>query len=50
MPSFYPHSKQAAKQHISEERMTAHLNSLHLSDSYCNHRLGKGKVRKGKLD
>lgn len=36
-------SKPMAKQHISEERMTAHLNSLHLSDSYCNHRLGKGK-------
>lgn len=40
-----PHSKQVAKQHISEERMMAHLNSLHLSDRYCNHRLGKGKVR-----
>ncbi|KAK7074054.1 hypothetical protein SK128_007698 [Halocaridina rubra] len=33
--------KPAAKQHISEERMAAHLNSLHLSETYCNHRLGK---------
>ncbi|XP_050699711.1 NHS-like protein 1 isoform X2 [Eriocheir sinensis] len=38
--------KQVAKQHISEERMMAHLNSLHLSDRYCNHRLGKGKLRR----
>ncbi|KAK8743123.1 hypothetical protein OTU49_001541, partial [Cherax quadricarinatus] len=33
--------KPVAKQHISEERMAAHLNSLHLSESYYNHRLGK---------
>ncbi|XP_071512918.1 uncharacterized protein [Panulirus ornatus] len=33
--------KPLAKQHISEERMAAHLNSLHLSESYQNHRLGK---------
>ncbi|XP_045119700.1 nuclear pore complex protein DDB_G0274915-like isoform X2 [Portunus trituberculatus] len=42
-PMGFHSSKPMAKQHISEERMTAHLNSLHLSDSYCNHRLGKGK-------
>lgn len=33
--------KPVTKQHISEERMAAHLNSLHLSERYCNHRLGK---------
>ncbi|XP_042227820.1 putative mediator of RNA polymerase II transcription subunit 26 [Homarus americanus] len=33
--------KPVAKQHISEERMAAHLNSLHLSESFYNHRLGK---------
>ncbi|KAG0724479.1 hypothetical protein GWK47_040535 [Chionoecetes opilio] len=47
-PMGFNSSKPLAKQHISEERMTAHLNSLHLSDSYCNHRLGKGKVLRSK--
>ncbi|KAK4287427.1 hypothetical protein Pmani_039501 [Petrolisthes manimaculis] len=38
--------KPLTKQHISEERMAAHLNSLHLSHTYYNHRLGKKCARK----
>ncbi|XP_047500438.1 uncharacterized protein LOC125046643 [Penaeus chinensis] len=33
--------KPVVKQHITEEKMSAHLNALHLSESYCNHKLGK---------
>ncbi|XP_076028828.1 uncharacterized protein LOC143017814 isoform X2 [Oratosquilla oratoria] len=50
-------SKPATKQYISEERMAAHLNSLHLSESFHNHRLGKrlkscseGRRKGGNID